>query len=296
MLGSRFIDAVCIAALACAILLTGGLYAAGVAGIITPARDDDYLDLLFQQGRVHSIDIQIDDWDAFLATATTESYSRCDVAIDGETFTGVGLRAKGNNSLGHIAERGLSRYSLKIEFDHFDAGLTYHGLDKLSLDTSFQDNSYLKTYLALDMMRFMGVPAPATSFVQVSVNGEAWGLFLAIEEPEDAFAERIWGEGHGMLYKPDYRSLDDENADVALRYVNDDPASYPGIFESARFDATAVDEKRLVDALKALTTGERDEIERSVDVDEVLRYFAVQTFVANLDSYLGSTGHNYFLY
>lgn len=296
MLGSRFIDAVCIAALACAILLTGGLYAAGVAGIITPARDDDYLNLLFQQGRVHSIDIQIDDWDAFLATATTESYSRCDVAIDGETFTGVGLRAKGNNSLGHIAERGLSRYSLKIEFDHFDAGLTYHGLDKLSLDAAFQDNSYLKTYLALDMMRFMGVPTPATSFVQVSVNGEAWGLFLAIEEPEDAFAERVWGEGHGMIYKPDYRSLDDENADVALRYVNDDPASYPGIFESARFDATAVDEKRVVDALKALATGERDEIERSVDVDEVLRYFAVQTFVANLDSYLGSTGHNYFLY
>ncbi len=132
--------------------------------------------------------------------------------------------------------------------------------------------------------------------MQVSVNGEAWGLFLAIEEPEDAFAERIWGEGHGMLYKPDYRSLDDENADVALRYVNDDPASYPGIFESARFDATAVDEKRLVDALKALATGKRDEIERSVDVDEVLRDFAVQTFVANLDSYLGSTGHNYFLY
>lgn len=296
MLGSRFIDAVCIAALACAILLTGGLYAAGVAGIITRARDDDYLDLLFQQDRVHSIDIQIDDWDAFLAAATTESYSRCDVAIDGETFTGVGLRAKGNNSLGHIAERGLSRYSLKIEFDHFDAGLTYHGLDKLSLDAAFQDNSYLKTYLALDMMRFMGVPTPATSFVQVSVNGEAWGLFLAIEEPEDAFAERVWGEGHGMLYKPDYRSLDDENADVALRYVNDNPASYPGIFESARFDATAVDEKRLVDALKALATGERDEIERSVDVDEVLRYFAVQTFVANLDSYLGSTGHNYFLY
>ena len=84
MLGSRFIDAVCIAALACAILLTGGLYAAGVAGIISPARNDDYLNLLFQQGRVHSIDIQIDDWNAFLATATTESYSRCDVAIDGE--------------------------------------------------------------------------------------------------------------------------------------------------------------------------------------------------------------------
>ena len=31
-------------------------------------------------------------------------------------------------------------------------------------------------------------------------------------------------------------------------------------------------------------------------MDEVLRYFTVQVFVMNWDSYLGHTGHNYFLY
>ena len=31
-------------------------------------------------------------------------------------------------------------------------------------------------------------------------------------------------------------------------------------------------------------------------MDEVLRYFTVQVFVMNWDSYLGYTGHNYFLY
>ena len=29
---------------------------------------------------------------------------------------------------------------------------------------------------------------------------------------------------------------------------------------------------------------------------QVLRYFTVQVFVMNWDSYLGHTGHNYFLY
>lgn len=33
-----------------------------------------------------------------------------------------------------------------------------------------------------------------------------------------------------------------------------------------------------------------------MNVDEVLRYFTVQVFVVNMDSYLGRTGHNYFLY
>ena len=48
----------------------------------------------------------------------------------------------------------------------------------MSLDSSFQDNSYLKNYMTYDMMSFMGVPSPLCSYVRVTVNGEDWGLFL----------------------------------------------------------------------------------------------------------------------
>ncbi len=296
MFGTKRADTATAIALLCAVLLTAVFIVAGATGAIKPARADAYMERLFAAERVHTIDIVIDDWDAFIAAAPTETYTRCDLVIDGERIRGVGLRAKGNNSLGHMAERGLSRYSLKVEFDHYERGLTYYGLDKLSLDAAFQDNSYLKTYLAYDMMRHMGVPAPATSFTWVTVNGEPWGLFLAVEDPEDAYTERLWGAGHGALYKPDYRSLEDENADVALRYTDDDPASYPGIFDRARVALDPDAEGRLIEALRLLAAGDRASIERSVDVDLVLRYFAVQTFVANLDGYLGSTGHNYLLY
>ena len=112
------------------------------------------------------------------------------------------LRAKGNNSLSLTEEYGLSRYSLKLEFDHFNQGGNYYGLDKLSLDASFQDNSYMKTWIAYDMMEFMEVPAPLRSYVWVTVNGEDWGLYLAVEEPEEAFARRNFGNDYGRLYKP----------------------------------------------------------------------------------------------
>ena len=81
---------------------------------------------------------------------------------------------------------------------------------------------------------------------------------------------------------------------VALRYIDDDPDSYPGIFEDARFKVSEADQKRVIEALKTLSTGEK--LETAVNVDEVLRYFTVQVFVMNWDSYLGHTGHNYFLY
>ena len=128
------------------------------------------------------------------------------------------------------------------------------------------------------------------------MNGEDWGLFLAIEEPEEAFARRNFGADYGKLYKPDYRSLEAENNDVALKYTTDNPEDYDNIFRHAKFEISETDQRRLIRSLKILAESEGNEVESAVNVDEVLRYFTVQVFVVNLDSYLGHTGHNYFLY
>lgn len=213
--------------------------------------------------------------------------------IDGEKFSNVGIRFKGNNSLRLTEKYGHNRYSLKLEFDHYTFG-TYYGLDKFSLDASFQDNAYMKTWITYDMMAHMGVPTPLCSYTWVTVNGQDWGLFLAIEEPEEAFARRNFGADYGKLYKPDYESLSDENADVHLRYTDDSFDSYDNIFRNSKFDITDADKQRVINALKVLSTGEN--LETAINIDEVLRYFTVQVFVVNLDSYLGKTGHNYFLY
>ena len=256
-----------------------------------------YAEMLFDAGGVHTIDLQVEDWPSFVKNAPEEEYYACTAVIDGEAFYNVGLRAKGNNSKNLTEKYGISRYSLKLEFDHFVKGASYHGLDKMSLDASFQDNSYLKTYLAYDMMEFMGVPAPLVSYVWLTVNGADWGLFLAVEEPEESFAVRNFGRDYGRLYKPDYRSLKDSNEDVALKYTGDDPADYRNIFENAKFSITESDQRRLIESLRILSeepAGEK--LESAVNVDGALRYFAVQVFVMNWDSYIGRTGHNYFLY
>ena len=294
MIGHRRIDAICLGALALAVGIVLVFSQGERLGIQPAHATPGYVSRLFDDRRVHQIDLQVEDWAAFVEHAPEEEYLPCTVVIDGEEFRQVGLRAKGNNSLSLTEEYGLSRYSLKLEFDHFLDGGTYHGLDKFSLDASFQDNSYLKTYLAYDMMDAMGVPVPLCAYAWVTVNGTPWGLFLAVEEPEEAFCRRNYGADYGELYKPDYRSLNDENADVALRYVDENPESYDNIFRNAKFNPTAEDKRQLIGALRTLASGKN--LETAVDIDEVLRYFTVQVFVVNLDSYLGRTGHNYFLY
>lgn len=309
MVKHKHIDLICIGAMLLAVLFTVGLLRgmqSGAYGEEDGIKEDGikensvketaaaYAFGLFDAGRVHTIDIQMEDFPAFTENAGREEYVSCTAVIDGEEFRRVGIRTKGNNSLRLTGEYGLSRYSLKLEFDHYADGGNYYGLDKLSLDASFQDNSYLKNYMVYDMMAFMGVPAPLCSYVWVTVNGQDWGLFLAVEEPEEAFVRRNYGNAYGKLYKPDYRSLKEENADVALQYIDGNPDSYPGIFENARFPVSEADKRRLIEALRILSSGEG--LDRAVCVDEVLRYFTVQVFVMNWDSYIGPTGHNYFLY
>lgn len=292
MIRHRLVDQICLAGLVVALMITAllSLWASvqeenGVAMA--------YETRLFDDTRVHTIDITIDDWGALIEEAQKERYVPCTMTIDDEVFRQVGIRAKGNNSLRLTSEYELTRYSLKVEFDHYLPQGNYHGLDKLSLDASFQDNSYLKTVLAFDMMRFMGVPTPLCSYAWVRVNGEDWGLFLAVEECEEAFASRNFGWDHGVLYQPDYRSLNDENADVALRYIDEQPSSYPNIFDHAKTPMVHSDQRRLIESLRQLSQGE---VTTAVHTDEVLRYFVVQVFVMNWDSYLGHTGHNYILY
>lgn len=144
-----------------------------------------YEDLLFDQSYVHTIDITMDNWDELIDTATTETYMECSITIDGEKYGSVAIRAKGNTSLSTVATLGSTRYSFKVEFNHYVKGMTYHSLDKLSLNNLIQDATMMKDYLAYTLMNRMGVPTPLCSFVQLRVNGEPWGLYLAVEGVEE---------------------------------------------------------------------------------------------------------------
>ncbi len=207
MLRHKLIDRVCCVILALTLLVSVLFVGAAATGRITEDTTIGYEKRLFDQSRVHTIDIVMDDWEAFLKTATSEVYAACHLVIDGERYKNVGIRGKGNTSLSSVAAYGNNRYSFKVEFDQYQTGLTYHGLDKLSLNNLIQDNTYMKDYFAYTLMNKMGVAAPLCSFVQVSVNGEPWGLYLAVEGVEDAFLQRNYGKNHGELYKPDSLSF-----------------------------------------------------------------------------------------
>ena len=80
-----------------------------------------------------------------------------------------------------------------------------------------------------------------------------------------------------------------------LVWNGDDISNYSAIFDNAIFKSTDSDDyTKILDMIEHLDSMEG--IESYLDVDEVLRYFAANTFLVNLDSYVSNMNHNYYLY
>lgn len=333
---SKYIDRICAVVLIFVLALTilfCNAQKLGVQAVQTSSMG--YESRLFDTSKVHTIDIEMDDWDDFIENCEDEEYVMCSLVIDNEAFKNVAIRAKGNTSLSSVATYGNDRYSFKIEFDHYSSENTYYGLDKLCLNNIIQDNTYMKDYLTYQMMNYFGVNAPLCSYVQITVNGEDWGLYLAVEGIEESFLERNYGSSYGELYKPDTtqdnNGLQDNMEEPPDRNDDTDTGTppeqgdmpVPGGGEDGHSEVRTREDVSLIysddsydsysnifdnaktdvsdtdkDRLIASIKqmNEQENIEEVVDVDAVIRYFVVHNFVCNFDSYTGSMIHNYYLY
>ncbi len=267
----------------------------------------EYESKLFNTKEILRINLVMDEeeWEDMLANATAETYYACDVEINGEMFYHVGIRPKGNTSLTSIAgDPDTDRYSLKLEFDQYESGRTCYGLDKLILNNHYADATSMKEALVYDMYQYLGADASLYSYVEISVNGEYWGLYLALEAVEDSFLLRNYGTENGVLYKPDSMNMGEKGGSPGgfsmggnganLNYTDESPDSYSTIWEGEVTDTSEADHKRVVEALKHISEG--TDLETYMDVDNLLKYMAVHVFSVNEDSLSGMMAHNYYLY
>ena len=333
----------------------------------------EYETKLFDTDEVMQVNISIDedDWESMLSNALSEEYYTCDVEINGLTVKNVAIRPKGNTSLTNIAnDPDTDRYSLKLEFDHYVEGQTCYGLDKLILNNNYADATNMKEAIVYDMYQFLGADASLYNYAEVYVNGEYWGVYLALEGVEQSFMLRNYGTQDGELYKPENMDMSEkggertegmgERPDGApemsegmpempegfdpenmpempemgkmpegmtempgqgeftpgerpegksemrnsgfarnnngsdLNYVDDELDSYSTIWDGAITESGDKDHKRVVKALKNISEG--NDLEKYMDVDNILKYMAVHTFAVNLDSLSGNMAHNYYLY
>ena len=221
-------------------------------------------------------------------------WARGAVAADGAVFPDVGIRYKGNGTLGDAA-KSIKR-SFKIDLDKHGGMARYHGLKVLNLHCGVTDPSKLREALGYALYRAAGVPAPRTAFAEVRLtvpgkyDGELLGLYTLLEPVDRAFLAAHFGADGGLLMKPEgLRDFEDKG---------DDWAKYKDTYKPNR-EPTADEAKRLIAFARLVAAADDETFAKEVgsylDVDAYLRFLAVTALIVNTDSFF-ALGHNYYLY
>ncbi|CDF01741.1 cotH protein [Ruminococcus sp. CAG:624] len=158
---------------------------------------------------MHTINVEIadDDWEDLKANPTQKTKYQVDITIDGETINDVSFSTKGNTSLSSVSSDSDSdRYSFKVNFGKYVENQTYYGLNKLNLNNIYADATDMKDYISYKIFDEAGVDSPLVSYVDIQINGEEFGLYLAIEDISESYLNRT-NDGEGELYKPETSSL-----------------------------------------------------------------------------------------
>ncbi len=287
MIESKYINCIIATLMTVAVVFTTALM---LSPGIFAAAEPEYVSKVFNKDRVTqvNIDIRQEDFDWIIENATKKEYRSCDITINGTTFKHVGIRPKGNPSLTTATgAKNAYRFSFKIKFDAYINGQTCFGLNKMAINNIIMDKTYMKEYLSYDMFDSMGVVTPVYTYSNITVNGEPWGLYLAVEAMDECFVQRNYGSLIGRLYRPDGTGSE-------LKWTGVNDSNYSGIRNNAAYDVTESDFNKVITMISNLNYG--TDLDKYLDVDSILRYFAVNTFLVNLESYTGNKKNNYYLY
>jgi hypothetical protein len=123
--------------------------------------------------------------------------ARATVTEGDNVYTNVALHLKGAaGSFRSIDENP----ALTLHFDKFVPGQLFHRLEKISLNNSVQDPSYLTEKICREMFVAAGVPAPRADHAVVVLNGRDLGLYVMVEGINKQFLAHYFKNTKGNLY------------------------------------------------------------------------------------------------
>jgi spore coat protein CotH len=252
--------------------------AAAVFSVLLAATPDPdtSAELFKPSGPVPVIKITVDDENLAQLRREPRTYVRCTVRVGDRTYPDVGIHLKG--AAGSYRDWD-DKPGLTLNFDKFTKPQSFRGLDKVHLNNSVQDGSYLHEILANELYLAAGVPACRCTHALVEMNGRKPRVYVLKEGFDKTWLRRHFENHKGNLYDGGF--LTDVNAPLKLDTGTD----------NGRKDLQA-----LTRACSERDANRRYEaVSKLVDVDKFLTYTAIQIITTDWDGY-NRNRNNYRIY
>lgn len=256
-------------------------------------------DELFDDTQLHDVRLSVHsaDWSALKSAYTENTYYPADLQWRGVKVRNVGIRSRG------LATRNEFKPGLRIDVNRYVDGQRFLGLRSLVLDNAYRDISMIKDRVAMNLFARLGVPAPRSSHAKVFVNGSLVGVYAITEELDEEFVQRAFTlpesseRDRGTLFEYHWEFP------YTFAYLGSSLELYRTLFEprSREQDSPAelfgpIEEMvRVVN--EAPTESFAEQAGARIDLAQVMKYLAIERFMAEYDGLLGYKGMaNFYLY
>lgn len=273
----------------------------------------------FPDDQLQNVYIEIEDnnLNYLLQNAVDEPYVMTTSVTIGDTTLGYcGLKTKGNYTLYHSYHDnvGSDRFSFTVNFgkyitkEAYGAKQNFYGCEKISFNNFFFDKSMMKEYIAFKLMEEMGLPTPQHCLAKLYINGAYYGVYFMVEAMDETILEQYWNcNGKDLsdyLLKPTGTNLDYASilADGRPLFEHSEATyaeishMFPTVLDwveklNQLSDGTDFDGKKIdVQSQQYI-----DLLETVLDLDEVIKYFAVSSWLCQMDNMFVNL-QNYGLY
>jgi len=251
-----------------AFFLAGSMHGADLA---------EQSDHLFTNHVVPFIQIRIGP-DAMAALRNKfREYVRATVTEGSTIYRDVGIHLKGQ----YGTFQGIDgRPSLTLNFDKYVRGQRFHGLDKLHLNNSAQDPTYLCEVIGRDLFRAGGVPVARATHARLELNDRNLGLYVLIEGYDTGFLKRHFQDSTGNLYDSEFQH---DITDPLRRSSGDGRGDHSDLAALVRAAEIPEPEQRM------------EQLSKLLDLDRFYSMLALELMMRHQDGYAVSI-NNYWLY
>ena len=245
---------------------------------------------LFDDSVVQDIRLTMDPtaWQTLRDGYLSDDYYHTDFAWNSTSLQNIGIKSRGSGS------RSPYKPNLTVKFNKY-LKQKFLGHNTILLKANNQDGSMMREYLTMSLMRRLGLPAVREAPARLYINGEFWGLYTIVENPDEDFLARVFKDSSGYLY--DFNPVLDYN----FQYLGSDPASY-GLMYEAKTHEDAPELGKLFEMLQAVNAAPAVDFPavgpEYVDLESFLKLVAVENYVADSDGILSDVWgmNNFYLY
>ncbi len=234
--------------------------AAGADAYAYPEPEVLQIDLVMQPYRYLSM----------IRSAEKQKYEAA-VSINGSEMQKIGVQVRGSGSLKEGMETPSKRIPMELCFDYVDPDGAFRGNPSWKLVNCLSPARVFTQLVAMQAFAFLGIPTPRVMPAFIRINDTDFGVYLAVEDLNEAFAEDRFGSG-ASLYRP-LSPKDDAQQTETFRFDL--------VTMVAKTNGGGDTAERYVEALDRV-----ESVESFYDADEFLRFMACEMFIQNTDGFI----------